>query len=144
MSPTASDDDRPARPEDIDDLCRGLPEVEFGTSWGDRPTYKVPRGPKGRGFVLFRAPHHTAVDPVTGEQWDDVVVITVPDEAAKEALVQDPATPFFTIDHFRRSNAVLVRQSELGRISRGELREVITEAWACRAPRRLVKQWLDD
>lgn len=137
-------DDRPARPEDIDELCRSLPEVELGISWGDRPTYKVPRGDKGRGFVLFRMPHHTAVDPETGEMWDDVVVVTVADEAAKQALVQDPATPFFTIDHFRSTAAVLVRQSELGTLTRGELREVITEAWACRAPKRLVKEHFAD
>lgn len=141
--PRQADDERPARPEDIDDICRALPEVELGTSWGDRPTYKVPRGDKGRGFVLFRAPHPTAVDPETGEEWDDVVVVTVADEATKQALVQDPGTPFFTIEHFRRTSAVLVRQSELGRLTLRELREVLTDAWACRAPRRLVKEHLD-
>ena len=40
----------------------GLPEVELGTSWGDRPTYKV----RGKGFLLFRMPHKSAVDPETG------------------------------------------------------------------------------
>lgn len=29
-------------------------------------------------------------------------------------LVEDPSVPFFTIDHFRRTNAVLVQQSRLG------------------------------
>jgi hypothetical protein len=43
---------RPATPEDIDAICRALPDVELGTSWGDRPTYKVPAGEKGRGFLL--------------------------------------------------------------------------------------------
>lgn len=135
--------DRPARPEDVDEICRSLPEVELGTSWGDRPTYKVPRGEKGRGFVLFRMPHHTAVDPVTGEPYDDLLVITVPDAGEKQALVDDPESPFFTIDHFRSTNAVLVRQSRLGELSLSELREVITTAWACRAPRRLVREHLD-
>lgn len=32
---------RPATPEDIDEICRSLPEVELGISWGDRPTYQV-------------------------------------------------------------------------------------------------------
>ena len=134
---------RKARPEDVDDICLSLPEVELGTSWGDRPTYKVPRGDKGRGFVLYRMPHKTAVDPETGEMYDDVVVIVTPTEAEKTALVEDPDTPFFTIDHFARTNAVLVRQSRLGEISRDELAEVITDAWAARAPKRLVKQHLD-
>jgi hypothetical protein len=47
---------RMATPEDIGAICSGLPEVELGISWGDRPTYKVPRGPKGRGFVQYCAP----------------------------------------------------------------------------------------
>ena len=132
---------RPARPEDVDDICRALPEVELGTSWGDVPTYKVPGGEKGRGFLLFRMPHPTAVDPVTGEMWDDLLVIVTPGPAEKAALV-DGQGPFFTIDHFRSTNAVLVRQSRLGEITREELAEVITDAWAARAPKRLVRQHL--
>ena len=135
---------RPARPEDVDEICGVLPETELGTSWGDRPTWKVPRGDRGRGFVLYRAPHRTAVDPVTGEMYDDLVVIVTQTEADKAALVEDESTPFFTIDHFRGYNAVLVQQSRLGEISRDELAEVITDAWAHRAPRRLVKEHLGD
>ncbi len=135
---------RRATPEDVDAICRSLPEVELGTSWGDVPTYKVPRGEKGRGFVLFRPPHSTAVDPETGQMYDDLLVIVTPSAAEKQALVQDPATPFFTIDHFRSTNAVLVQQSRLGELSRQELVEVITDAWAARAPRRLVREHLAD
>ena len=132
--------DRPARPEDIDEICGSLPETELGISWGDRPTWKVPRGEKGKGFVLYRMPHKTAVDPETGEMWDDVVVIHTPTEVEKFALVADEATPFFTIDHFRGFSAVLVQQSRLGEISRQELAEVITEAWAAKAPKKLVRE----
>jgi hypothetical protein len=134
----------PARPEDVDDICAGLPETELGTSWGDRPTWKVPRGDKGRGFVLYRAPHRTAVDPVTGEMYDDLVVITTPTEVEKNALVEDPSTPFFTIDHFKGYSAVLVQQSRLGEIERDELVEIITDAWAARAPKRLVREHLGE
>jgi hypothetical protein len=134
---------RRARPEDIDEICAALPETELGISWGDRPTWKVPRGPKGRGFCLYRMPHHTAVDPETGEMYDDVVVIVTASEAEKVALVEDASTPFFTIDHFRGTNAVLVRQSRLGEITRDELVEVLTDAWAHRAPMRLVREHLD-
>ena len=134
--------ERRARPDDVDEICASLPETELGTSWGDRPTWKVPRGDKGRGFVLYRAPHKTAVDPDTGEMYDDLVVIVTPSEAEKQALVEDDATPFFTIDHFNGHNAVLVRQSRLGELSRQELVEVITDAWAARAPKRLVREHL--
>lgn len=137
-------DDRPATPDDIDEICLALPETELGISWGDRPTYKVPRGPKGRGFLLYRMPHKTAVDPETGEMYDDLVVIITPTAAEKQALVDDPATPFFTIDHFRSFNAVLVQQSRLGEVTRGELAEVITDAWATRAPKSLVRKFFAD
>jgi hypothetical protein len=133
---------RKATPEDVDDICRSLPEVELGTSWGDVPTYKVPRGEKGRGFVLYRPPGPTAIDPETGEMYDDLLVIVTPGETEKRALVEDESTPFFTVDHFRRTNAVLVQQSRLGELDRDELAEIITDAWAARAPRTLVRKHL--
>lgn len=135
-------EDRPARPEDIDEICASLPETELGTSWGDRPTWKVPRGDKGKGFVLYRAPGRTAIDPETGEMYDDLVVIMTPTEAEKHALVEDASTPFFTIDHFKGYNAVLVQQSRLDEIGRAELAEVITDAWAAKAPKKLVREHL--
>ena len=135
---------RRARPEDIDEICAGLPETELGTSWGDLPTWKVPRGDKGKGFLLYRMPHKTAVDPDTGEMYDDLLVIITPTEAEKRALVEDEATPFFTIDHFNGFNAVLVQQSRLGELTRDELAEIITDAWAHRAPKKLVKQHFGD
>ena len=131
---------RPARAGDVAEICLALPEVELGTSWGDRPTYLV----RGRGFVLHRAPHQTAVDPGTGEEYDDLLVISTPSAEEKQALVDDERLPFFTIDHFRRTSAVLVQQSRLGEIERDELAEIITDAWASKAPRSLVRKHLGD
>lgn len=133
---------RPATPDDIDAICRALPEVELGISWGDRPTYKVPTGPKGKGFLLFRMPHKTAVDPETGEMWDDLVVIKTPTEIEKMQLVEDERLPFFTIPHFKGYNAVLVRQSRLGEIDVDELSEIIVDAWLAMAPPSLRKKFL--
>ena len=101
---------RPATPDDIGEICLSLPEVELGVSWGDRPTYLVPRGGKGRGFVLYRAPHKTAIDPASGEMYDDLLVVRTPTEADKLALVADDDLPFFTIPHFDGYNAVLVQE----------------------------------
>lgn len=137
---TGAADSRPAAADDVDEICAALPETEKGISWGDRPTWKVPRGEKGRGFCLERAPRHDAVDPDTGEELDDLLVIRVADEGAKAALVGDPATPFFTIEHFRSYNAVLVQQSRLCELTVAELREVLAEAWLAVAPRRLAKE----
>ena len=132
-----------ATPADVDAICGALPETELGTSWGDRPTWKVPRGPKGRGFLLHRAPQKNVPDPATGQPYTDLLVISVPDESAKLALVESDG-PFFSIPHFKGYNAVLVQQSRLGELSRRELEEVLTEAWACVAPKKLVKEHLGD
>ena len=121
-----------------------MPNTEFGTSWGDVPTWKVPAGEKGRGFLLYRHPHSTAVDPETGEQYDDLLVIRTANPADKAALVEDDTTPFFTIDHFRNFNAVLVQQSRLGEMTLDELAEVIQDAWLAVAPKRLAKEFLAD
>jgi hypothetical protein len=138
------DSTRPARPEDVEEICNGLPETWFGTSWGDVPTWLVPqrvKGDKGRGFVLYRKPHKTAVDPDTGEPYDDLLVIRTSNADDKQALV-DGDGPFFTIDHFKGYNAVLVQQARLGEITRDELAEVITDAWVATAPKKLVKEFL--
>lgn len=135
---------RAARATDVDEICAALPETQFGTTWGDVPTWKVPAGPKGRGFLLYRHPHRSAVDPATGQMFDDLLVVVVAGPGEKAGLVDDPDSPFFTIDHFRTTNAVLVQQSRLGELSVDELREVLTDAWACRAPKRLVKEYFAD
>lgn len=131
---------RAATPGDVDEICRGLPEVELGTSWGDRPTYKV----RGKGFLLHRASQKNVVDPATGEPYDDLLVITTPTEVEKLALVEDDDLPFFTIDHFNGYNAVLVQQSRLGELDRDELAEIITDAWLTKAPPALAKRFLAD
>jgi hypothetical protein len=102
----------------------------------------VPRGDKGRGFLIYRAPHKSAVHPETGEMYDDLLVIMTPTAVEKNALVEDDATPFFTVSHFDGYNAVLVQQSRLGELDRDELAEIITDAWAARAPKRLVRAHL--
>lgn len=133
---------RPARPADVDEICGSLPETWFGTSWGDVPTWLVRQkdgDEKGRGFVLFRKPHRTAVDPRSGELYDDLLVIRTPSAADKAGLVEGEG-PFFTIPHFDGNNAVLVQLSRLGEIGRDELVEVITDAWRTCAPARLRKQ----
>lgn len=138
--------DRPAEPSDIDAICESLPETWFGTSCGDVPTWLLPetasRRGKGKGFVLYRKPRHDAVDPRTGEEFTDLVVIRTATPADKEELVEAEG-PFFAIDHFNGFNAVLIQQSRLGEISVGELREVIADAWRAVAPKALVRAHSD-
>ncbi|WP_226344284.1 MmcQ/YjbR family DNA-binding protein [Agilicoccus flavus] len=128
-----------ASAQDVDRIAGSLPGAELGISWGDRPTWKV----AGKGFLVYRAPHRTAVDPTTGEPFEDLLVVITPDHEAKAVLVQGDG-PFFDIDHFRGHTGVLVRLSRLGEISRAELTEIITEAWAHRAPRAAVRAHLGE
>lgn len=129
--------DRPARASDVEEICLGLPEVVLGTSWGDVPTYLV----RGKGFARHRPRAHDALDPVTGEPFDDLLVIETAGPAEHAALVEDPSSPFFAIEHLRRhrSDAVLVSLARLGEITRAELADVLTDAWATRAPKTLVR-----
>lgn len=129
---------RRATPEDVHDLAMSLPDVTLGITWGDRPTYLV----HGRGFLLRRMPHRTAIDPETGEMYDDLLVVMVADAGEKQALVEDDRLPFFTIPHFEGFNAVLVQESRLGEIDRAELEEIITDAWLAKAPKRLAREFL--
>jgi hypothetical protein len=59
---------------------------------------------------------------------------------AKEALLADDPHVFFTTPHFDGYPAVLVR---LERIGPEDLEELVVEAWLARAPKRLVKEYLD-
>lgn len=60
---------------------------------------------------------------------------------AKEALIADDPSVYFTTPHFDGYPAVLVR---LPRIDPGELEELIVEAWLSRAPKRLAKAYIDE
>jgi hypothetical protein len=127
---------RKARLTDIRDLALALPEVT--ESDGERPAYAV----RGKTFAWFREPRKDALDPDTGERMDDVIGVHVPELGDKDALVQGPG-PWFTTPHFNGYKAVLVRERDIGALTRDELAEVLTDAWASRAPKRLVKEYLD-
>ena len=132
-------DHRPATLEAVHSIARALPEVELGTSWGDRPTYLV----RGKGFIVWRGEQRDAVEE-DGTLMDDVMVISVPDPEDKLALVGDDS-PFFTTPHFDRApRAVLLRERDLGRLTRQELAGIIVEAWASRAPRTVIRAHLGE
>ena len=61
-------------------------------------------------------------------------------EIAKRALIEDDPGVFFTTPHFDGYPAILV---QLEKIDPGTLEEVIVEAWLCRAPPRLVKEYTE-
>jgi len=130
--------DRPARVADVHELALGMPHVVEVTGRAENPVYQV----GGKSFVFFRTPRPDAVDPVTGERYDDVIVVWVPSEADKQALVQDASTPFFTTPHFDGHDSVLVQASRLGEITLQELTEVVQDAWLAQASARRRAAWL--
>ena len=126
-----------ARLADLDAAATQLPQVERTTSPDGRHSYEV----AGKLFVLSRGPRKDAVDPETGERMEDVLVFWVADLGDKDSLVQADG-PFFTTPHWDGYKGVLLRERDLGQVSRRELEEVVTDAWLARAPQRLVKQFL--
>ncbi|MGD0605576.1 MAG: hypothetical protein ABSA53_18500 [Streptosporangiaceae bacterium] len=129
---------RRARIEDVHELALGMPGVTVGYGPRGNPVYQV----SSRSFVFFRNPRADAVDPVTGERYPDVIVFWVPSESDKQALVQDPVSPFFTTPHFDGHLSVLVRGSQIGELTREEVAEVIQDAWLSRASPRAAAAWL--
>ncbi|GAA1975715.1 hypothetical protein GCM10009798_41230 [Nocardioides panacihumi] len=129
---------RLARIDDVHRLALAMPHVTVSPGTQNRPVYLV----GGRSFVFFRNPRPDAFDPETGQRFDDVIVIWVPDEGDKLAMVQDDSSPFFTTPHFDGHLSVLLRASRVGEVTVDELAEVIQDAWLSRASRRRSEAWL--
>ena len=66
----------------------------------------------------------------------DVIAVRVADDLDKQVLLASDRTIFFTEAHYDGYPAVLVR---LSKIDRARLKEVLTNAWRCRAPKRLAR-----
>lgn len=69
-----------------------------------------------------------------------ILAARVADLGVKEALLAEDADVYFTTPHFAGYPAILVR---LDRISPAELAELLVEAWLARAPKLMVKSYLD-
>jgi hypothetical protein len=128
----------PATIADVHRIAAALPHVSVYRPDTDNPVYQV----GGKSFVFFRTPRPDAVDPATGERYDDVIVFWVESDDDKLALVQDPRSPYFTTPHFDGHRSVLVRASRLGEIDVDELTEVIQDAWLSQASKRRAATWL--
>ena len=121
--------------DDVHEIARGMPGA---TVTAEGRVYQV----SGRSFVFFRTPRPDAVDPETGERYDDVIVFWVASEEEKQALVLDESTPFFTTPHFAGHPSVLLRGSRIGELDRDELAETVYDAWLARAGKRAAAAWL--
>jgi hypothetical protein len=129
---------RPAEVADVHALAMAMPHVTCVRGSAGNPVYQV----GSKSFVFFRTARPDAVDPRTGERYDDVIMFWVASEAEKQALVDDPGTPFFTTAHFDGHPSVLIRAARLGEVSHDELAEIVQDAWLSRASARRAAQWL--
>jgi hypothetical protein len=126
----------PVSRDDVDALAMALPEVtNEGTA--EHPAYAV----RGKKFLMWRGLRKDAVDPDTGDLMPDVIAVVVPGPEDKRAILQS-GPPWFTTPHFDGYDYVLVRERDLGALEYVELAEVVTDAWATRAPKKLVKEHL--
>jgi hypothetical protein len=130
--------ERRALVEDVHQLASRMPHVTVEHGRQGNPVYQV----GGKSFVFFRTPRPDAVDPETGERYPDVIVFWVASEADKQALIQDPDSPFFTTPHFDGHLSVLVRASRISELTLTELTEVIQDAWLSQASASRAKAWL--
>lgn len=129
---------RRARVDDVHELAQAMPHVTVEYGPQGNAIYQVGR----KSFIFFRTPRPDAFDPATGERFADVIVFWVPSESDKLALVQDPASPFFSTPHFDGHLSVLLRGSRIGELRVDELTEVVQDAWLCRASPTRAKRWL--
>lgn len=123
---------------DLDELATAMPMTTKSVSDDGRPAYQV----HGKAFCLQRGRRPDALDPVTGERLDDVLMFRVSDLGVKELILSDARGIYFTTPHFDGYPAVLIRIPDLARLDRDELREAVVEAWLTRAQKRVARAWL--
>ena len=113
-------------------------DVGRGACAGLRPASWPAALARGRTFFRERPLHRRDLDELgVSAPTGPVLVASVPDEGAKAALLAAEPDLYFTTAHFAGWSAVLVR---LERLDATSLRELAAEAWAARAPRRLVDE----
>jgi hypothetical protein len=118
--------------EDVSRVCTALPEVVESVRRDGLRQWRV----QDRMFVWERPLRRSDLAELgDAAPTGPVLGARVPDEGAKTALIADEPDVYFTTSHFDGYPAVLCRLDELDDRS---LTELATEAWACRAPKRLV------
>jgi hypothetical protein len=123
---------------DLDELALAMPEATKELTADGRPSYVV----HGKFFCFHRVPRKDAIDLETGERLDDVLVFRVADLDVKDLMLADPRGVFFTTPHWNGYAAVLMRIPDLAQIDRGELADLVAEAWLTRAKPRVAEAWL--
>ena len=120
--------------QEVTEACLALPEVVETTSGHGGRQWRV----RDKSFVWERPLRRKDLEELGPDApAGPVLAASVPDEGAKRALVAAEPDVYFTTHHFDGYAAVLVRLDELDPAA---LTELVGEAWACRAPKRLLAQ----
>ncbi|HEV7188926.1 MAG TPA: MmcQ/YjbR family DNA-binding protein [Blastococcus sp.] len=118
--------------DDVARACLALPGTTEAVSASGRRRWLV----RGRAFVRERPLHRVDLAELGADApAGPVLVAYVPDVGAKQALVAAEPDVYFTTAHF---DGVPIVQCRLEALDERSLAELVGEAWACRAPARLV------
>lgn len=119
--------------DDVARICLALPGAAESTTYGGR-SWKV----ADQLFVWERPLRRRDLEELgDAAPSGPVLGARVPDEGAKRALVAAEPDVYFTTAHFDGYPAVLARLEALDVVA---LTELAGEAWACRAPKRLLAE----
>jgi hypothetical protein len=121
--------------DDVARIALALPETNERESRGNRQ-WRV----KDKLFVWERPLRRSDLEALGASAPAGAILgARVEHVAAKEALLQNDEGVFFTTPHFEGYPAIL---AQLEPMPLGLLEETIVEAWLCRAPVRLAKEYL--
>jgi hypothetical protein len=120
--------------DDVAAACGKLPGTAASTSRDGNRQWRV-----GDKLYAWERPLRKADLAELGDAAPagPVLAVRVPDEGAKFALVAEEPDVYLTTAHFTGYPAVLCR---LDRLDEAAVTELVGEAWACRAPRRLLAE----
>jgi hypothetical protein len=118
--------------DDVRRIALSLPETVEGD---DRFAFSVLNKGKNKGFAWVWMERVEPKRPRVPRP--EVLAVRVAGPGAKEELLAAGEGRFFTEPHYNGFPAVLVR---LPAIEEDELRELLTDAWRCQAPKALVKE----
>ena len=110
-----------ATEDDVRRIALSLPET-IEKPWYNTPGFRV----KDKGFLRIRT------------EAEGGLVVFVEDLGEKELLLGSDPEKFFTTPHYDGHPTVLVN---LEAVDEDELRELITESWRVKAPKRVLQEY---
>jgi hypothetical protein len=121
--------------EDVRRIALSLPEAQ------ERPLHGLTSWRVRDKLFVWERPLRSSDLKALGDRAPEGAILGARVEhlGAKEALLADDPSTYFTTPHFDGNPSILV---QLERIELEELRELIVEAWLARAPKRLAEAYV--